>query len=303
MRVIFIFVTCFCLLVQSIAKIQPRTSPTMQPLKEKVLQRLAKEEGHYAVAFKDLQTSATLFLNEQQMMHAASTMKVPVMIEVFKQANAGRFSLLDSVVVTNEFKSIVDGSHYSLDLSKKSSEFIDEKNLGAKVTIRDLVHHMITISSNLAANLLIQKVGADRITASMRALGAEHIQVLRGVEDQKAYDRGLHNKTDALDLLIILEAIAENKVVSPEACEQMIGIMLEQKYRDRIPAKLPADVKVAHKTGSITKINHDAGIIFLPDGRRYILVLMSEGVAEQAKSSAVMAELSRMFYDWMLVSK
>ncbi len=197
----------------------------------------------------------------------------------------------------------MDGSTYFLDLSKKSNEFVDEQHLGMKVTIRDLVYHMITISSNLAANLLIQKVGANQITASMHALGAEHIQVLRGVEDLKAYDRGLHNKTDALDLMIILEAIVEKKVVSAEACDQMIGIMSEQKFCDRIPARLPPEVKVAHKTGSISKINHDAGIIFLSDGRKYILVLMSEGVVEQTKSSAVMAELSRMFYDWMQAIK
>ncbi len=303
MRLACIFVVCLCLVVQSMANFQPRASSPMQPLKDRILQRLAKEQGDYAVAFKDLQTGASLFLNERRMMHAASTMKVPVMIEVFKQASAGAFSLQDSILLTNEFNSIVDGSPYSLDLSKKSNEFVGEQELGAKVAIRDLVYHMITISSNLAANLLIEKVGAKQITASMRELGAEHIQVLRGVEDLKAYDLGLHNATDALDLLILLEAIAEKRVVSAEACDQMIAIMLEQKYRDRIPAKLPAEVKVAHKTGSISKINHDAGIIFLPDGRRYILVLLSEGVAEQAKSSAVMADLSRMIYDWMLANK
>lgn len=257
------------------------------------------EQGTFALAFEDLSNGTQLLIREKEMFHAASTMKTPVMIEVFAQAREGRFSIDDSLLVRNEFKSIVDGSPYQLDLTDDSDDSM-YKRIGAQCTIRDLLVQMITVSSNLATNLLIDLVDAKNVTRTMRLLGASDIQVLRGVEDGKAFEKGLNNQTTALDMLIILRAIARGSVIDSAACHGMRDILLAQKFKDIIPARLPADVRVAHKTGSITGVEHDSGIVFLPDGRQYVLVLLSKGLKNAESGKNTLSQVSRHVYDFMM---
>ena len=269
---------------------------TSEQLKNAIQAKLGTVEGEFAVAFKDLQTGQALFINEKDNFHAASTMKTPVMIEVFKQARAGKFKLSDSIVVKNEFKSIVDGSPFSLDISDDSADGMYKK-IGQKMTIYDLTYQMIIVSSNLATNILIDLVDAKKANATMRILGANDIQVLRGVEDNKAFKLGMNNTVTAYDLMTIFEKLAQKTVVSKEASEGMIKILLDQKFREKIPAKLPETVKVAHKTGSITGVQNDSGIVYLPDGRKYVLVLLSRKLKDEKKGVEALADVSRMIYD------
>lgn len=269
--------------------------PTLESIKSAIEAKLKTVEGEFAVAFKDLQTGKTLFINEKENFHAASTMKTPVMIEVYKQAKAGKFKLTDSILVKNEFKSIVDGSPYSMDIADDSGDGM-YKMIGKKMTIYDLTYQMIIVSSNLATNILIDLVDAKNANQSMRALGAKDIQVLRGVEDQKAFDKGLSNTTTAYDLMVIFEKIAQNKVIDKKSCEEMRKILFDQKFNEIIPEKLPKTVKVAHKTGSITGVQHDSGIVYLPDGRKYVLVLLSKKLKNADAGVKVLAEVSEMIY-------
>ncbi len=269
--------------------------PTLESIKSAIEAKLKTVEGEFAVAFKDLQTGKTLFINEKENFHAASTMKTPVMIEVYKQAKAGKFKLTDSILVKNEFKSIVDGSPYSMDIADDSGDGM-YKMIGKKMTIYDLTYQMIIVSSNLATNILIDLVDAKNANQSMRALGAKDIQVLRGVEDQKAFDKGLSNTTTAYDLMVIFEKIAQNKVINKKSCEEMRKILFDQKFNEIIPEKLPKTVKVAHKTGSITGVQHDSGIVYLPDGRKYVLVLLSKKLKNADAGVKVLAEVSEMIY-------
>ena len=271
-------------------------------LKNKIQQRLSSVEGVFAVAYKDLKTGKTLFVNEKEPFHAASTMKTPVMIEVYKQARAGKFALSDSILVKNEFKSIVDGSPFRLDLADDSADGMYRK-IGQKMTIYDLTYQMITVSSNLATNVLIELVGAANANATMRSYGARDIQVLRGVEDDKAYEKGLNNSVTAYDLLLIFEKIARKKAVGKRASKAMIGILADQRFNEIIPAHLPKGAKVAHKTGSITGVQHDSGIVYLPDGRRYVLVLLSKKLTDAKAGVRVLAEVSGMIYEGAAVPK
>ncbi len=270
-----------------------------QQLQKKITNRLALQEGVFAVAFKDLSTGETLLINEHEPFHAASTMKTPVMIEIYKQAAEGRWKLSDSIEVINEFKSIADGSVYSL-RPEDDSEHNLYTMIGKKRSVYDLVYDMIIVSSNLATNILIEYADARKVTQTMRELGAPHIQVLRGVEDTKAYQKGMNNTTTAYDLLVIFEKIATGKAISATASEAMIDILLQQKFNDVIPARLPADVKVAHKTGWITGVHHDAGIVILPDGRRYVLVLLSKDLKDMEKGTEALAEVSEMIYNYVI---
>lgn len=270
---------------------------TPDQLKQEIAKALANQPGSFAVAFKDLTSGEEVLINERAVFHAASTMKTPVMIEVFKQAEQSRFRLSDSFIVRNEFKSIVDSSSYQLDSTEDSDKDI-YKLLGQGVPLSMLVRDMIIKSSNLSTNMVIELVGANNVNASMRELGAKDIQVLRGVEDSKAFEKGLNNTTTAYDLMIIFEKIAKDQVVSATACRQMREILLDQHFNAILPARLPKEVKVAHKTGSITGVEHDGGIVYMKNGRSYVLILLSKGIRDEAANKEMLAGISKMVYDY-----
>jgi beta-lactamase class A len=292
----FIVLLLFCLLVAC-----NRQGP-LDALKTGIDTRLSKEQGVFAVAFRDLQTGDQLLINAHETFHAASTMKTPVMIEVYKQAAAGKWSLADSVEIINEFTSIVDGSPFSLDIGDDSEEVLYSR-IGRKSTLADLTYDMIIVSSNLATNIIIQLVDAKNVTQTMRELGARDILVLRGVEDSKAYGLGLNNTTTAYDLMLIFEHLALGRCVSKDASDDMIRILKDQKFGEIIPAQLPEGVSVAHKTGSITGVRHDSGIVFLPDGRKYVLVLLSREMPDPDAGVAALADVSRMICDYVASSR
>src|SRR5699024_2648859 len=137
----------------------PQPPGTIDQLKRQIQTTFDRLNGTFAVAFKSLDgSSRTLLINGKEMFHAASTMKTPVMVELFKQAEAGKFSLNDSMLVKNEFRSIVDSSSYQMDIGEDSADSL-YRAIGQKRTIRRLMEDMITQSSNLATNILIEKVG------------------------------------------------------------------------------------------------------------------------------------------------
>jgi beta-lactamase class A len=270
----------------------------IQPLIEKLENAIAKSGAEVSIVFEDLETGETIEINAEKMMHAASLMKVPVMIEVFRQAEQGKFSLDEKIAVTNEFKSIVDGSPYSLTAAGDSDEDI-YRYIGEDMSLRDLVGRMITVSSNLAANLLIERVGVENVMGTLTKLGIHGMKVLRGVEDIKAYEKGLNNRTNATGMALVMQSIALGKVGTGEACGEMIDILSRQKYRAKIPAGIPPGVKVANKTGSITRVDHDGAIVF-PEGRKpYILVVMTRGIEKREDAEKLIGELSRLVYDYV----
>ncbi len=285
----------FLFLILTIISCDKKLSP--EELKESIEKELANQSGSFAVAFKDLTTGEEILINEHTLFHAASTMKAPVMVEVYKQATAGKFSLKDSLLIKNEFKSILDSSTYSL-TAESDSDTLIYKHIGEKRTVYSLLYDMIIISSNLATNLIVELVDAKNVTQTMRDIGANDIQVLRGVEDGKAYEAGLNNQVTAYDLMLLYETIANEETVNAEASMAMIDILLDQRFNDIIPTKLPKEVKVAHKTGSITGVRHDSGIVFLPDGRKYILVLLSKDLKDADAGIQAMATVSEMIYNY-----
>jgi beta-lactamase class A len=248
------------------------------------------------VAFFDLATGEELLVNPDESFHAASTMKVPVMMELYRQAKAGKFSLEDRLPIKNDFLSIADGSHFSIDAGSDSEPTL-YKRLGEQETIRRLMRLMIDMSSNLATNILIERVGAKNVMALMRSMGANKIQVLRGVEDSKAFEHKMNNTTTARDLMIVFRRIAERRAVSAKASDEMIKVMLAQHFNESIPAGVAKDAKVAHKTGSITKISHDAAIVYPPHRKPYVLVVLTRGFADEKRAHQLIADISRVVYE------
>jgi beta-lactamase class A len=248
-----------------------------------------------AVAAHDLETGEELLIHSDATFHAASTMKVPVMMEVFRQAEEKRLSLDDRIAVKKEFASIVDGKPFLLQVEDDSETSL-YRRLGERLTIRELLRLMITESSNVATNILVERVTAARTTELMGRLGAESVRVLRGVEDNSAYRRGQNNTLTARGLMKILRLLAERKVVSAGASEEMIAILRGQKFAEGIPAGLPAGVTVAHKTGSFGQVYHDAAIVEPPRGKPFVLVVLTRGIKEPARAHKLVAEISRTVY-------
>jgi len=258
------------------------------------IERLIKASGaEVAVAWRplDAKPGEELLINADMRFHAASTMKVPVMIELFRQAEAGQLKLDDTVLVTNQFTSIHDGTPYTLSATEDSDGEI-YKAMGRQLSYRALVEAAITVSSNLATNILIEHLGAKNVQATVDRMHASGMQVLRGVEDQKAFDAGKNNTTDARGLLTLFEALGKGQAVSPAASSGMLEILKRQKFTTGIPAGLPPGTVVAHKTGSITRIRHDAGIVY--GTRPYVLVVLVRGIQDSKVSDALIADISRV---------
>jgi beta-lactamase class A len=263
---------------------------------ETIQSRIQLEPGaQVGLAYVDLGSSDTLFLNADTSFHAASTMKVPVMIELFRRASSGSFGMGQRLMIVNQFASIADGSAYALDSTSDSDTTLYHR-IGGRVPVDTLLRLMITRSSNLATNTLIALVGAEQVNRTMRSLGAQRIQVLRGVEDGKAFDKGLINTTTARDLAIILRAIEQGRASSPEATSEMRQILLAQEFNEKIPAGLPAGIRVAHKTGEITAHSHDAAIVYPPGRSPYVLVVLTRGIQDGAKASKLIADISSIVY-------
>jgi beta-lactamase class A len=263
------------------------------PLQDELRRIIASSGADVAVAYRTLDGKTELLLDGDTPFHAASTMKVPVMIELFRQAGSGTLSLDEPLPVRNQFKSIVDGSPYTLSEGDDSDSEVYAA-VGKTMTLRKLCELMITVSSNFAANLLIERLGVDNIRRTVTSLGADGMQVLRGVEDQKAFDKGLNNTTTARGLLLLLERLARGEAVDRASDAAMIDVLKRQKFNDGIPAGLPAGTPVAHKTGSITRIHHDAGVVF--GARPYTLVILVRGIDDQKQSAALMTTLSRLVF-------
>ena len=278
----------------------PEPARDTAQLEEQVRQVADTAEGHYAVALIDAaQPETNLFLHADEWFHAASTMKTPVMIEVYRQAMEGKFDLDDTLPVRNEFISIADGEPYSMDIGRDSGDALYD-HLGSELPIRELVYSMIVRSGNLATNIVIEHVGAENVNRTMAGMGADGIRVLRGVEDMAAFRAGMNNEVTARGLAMMYLRLAEGSILDEANREEVLSVLLDQHFRDMIPARLPEDVKVAHKTGWITGVRHDSGIIFLPDGRAYVLVILSKDVPEREDANQAGAEISRLVYDFML---
>jgi beta-lactamase class A len=229
--------------------------------------------------------------NANVVMHAASLMKVAVMVEVFRGVDAGTFALADEIPVVNRFASIIDGSAYSVASEDDSDPWVHTR-VGKTASIDDLVERMIVRSSNLATNILMEAVGAANVMKTVRELGLESTEIRRGVEDTKAFRAGVNNTTTAGDMARLLYAIYSYKAASRLSCDRMLGILGRQEFRDGIPRGCAPGALVANKTGSITKHAHDAAVVFPSNAPPYILVVMTRGFASAADAETAIARLA-----------
>lgn len=266
----------------------------IETLKADLLQLIAEyPNATVGVSVVDWANKQSMNINGDVRMHAASTMKIPVMIEVFRQTATKKLRLKDSLMVKNEFRSIVDDTHFSISDDSDDQTY---RELGKKKSYYDLVFQMITVSSNIATNILIDALGAQNVQQTIERLGTTQMQVRRGVEDTKAYERGLNNEATANDLALLLARIAQGKAVGQDEDRAMIDIMMAQRFNEMIPKGVPDGVKVAHKTGEITAHRHDAAIVYPEKGPPYTLVILIKGIEDSEKAYQLGIKISQKVY-------
>jgi beta-lactamase class A len=276
-----------------------RPAPAQEPstLAERLAQRMARAPARaVGLYYRGLVGPDSVLIGANLRFHAASTVKVPVMIQLFRDADAGLLRLDDSLTVHVAFPSLVEGQAFVVGRKDDSDSTLYAWE-GRNRSVRDLLELMITRSSNLATNILIERVGAARAQTSARALGAWSIQVLRGVEDGLAYRAGLNNTTTARDLGVLLLAIAQGQAASRAACDSMLAILGRQEFNEGIPAGVPPGTRVAHKTGWVGEVvYHDAAIVYPAHGAAYVLTVLTGGIKEDSVAHNLVADLSRMVY-------
>ena len=248
-----------------------------------------------AVGYHDIATGEEMFILPDESFHAASTMKICVLMEVFHQLEKGELRLDEPITVHNEFKSIADGSTFSSHEEEDAEHSIYHR-IGHHRALIFLARPMITHSSNLAANLLVERLGADRITAFMHELGAPGLSIIRGVEDDKAYERGLNNAVTARGLTTIMAKLGRGEVVSPTASKSMIEILLSQTHRKCIPAGLPPWTKVANKPGWVDSICHDTALVSPSKKSPYALTVLTRGLPDHQSGRLLIAAISKLVY-------
>lgn len=284
------------------APVAPSPDPT-PTLESRFAQRIAQVPGaEAAVWVEDLGTGATYRLADTVPYHPASTMKLPVMVTLVRAAETGAFDLDHRVVLQNAFRSIIDGSPYSLIREEDSDPALYDR-VGVPISLRELNHRMIVRSSNLATNALIEHLGADSITHVAAALGADGVLVRRGVEDAKAFAAGRNNVATARGLGRLLAAIERGSAASATGTALMRTTLLAQEFNDEIPAGLPAGTPVAHKTGWITGQTHDAAIVYPPGRAPFVLVVLTRGIADRATAQRLIADLASLTWSRVVAGR
>jgi len=260
------------------------------------LERLSGESKARAtaVALHDLESGWRFSLRGDRWFHAASTIKVAVLLAVFRAADEGRLRLDDSLHVRNRFFSAADGSpfHLSAD-SDAMPEMYQLRGRTAKIST--LAEGMISSSSNLATNLLLDFFGVEYARQVLRDAQVDGVELRRGVEDHAAHERGTNNEATANGLLKLLSAI-RGDFLRPESKQEVIRILLAQRFDSMIPAGLPAHATVAHKTGEISTACHDMGIVYLPEREPYIAVILTEFAPQQEGRRETVAAFSEAIY-------
>jgi beta-lactamase class A len=258
------------------------------------LDAMARAEGMTAaVCATRMDGTPIVALRPDEPFYPASTIKVPIMVEVFRQAHLGRVALSDEIALSPEDQ--VTGSGVLQHLSP-----------GIRLPVRDLITLMIVVSDNTATNMLIDLVGAEAVNATMASLGLRHTVLFNKLQVVPVDRRGA-NITTAADLTLLLLRIARGEVVSYDAGRRMVDILLRQMLSGGISRLLPVEpkdkalgapppVRVASKSGSITGVRHDVGLVLRPEGSYAVSVLVRD-VPDTERGTDLIGRISRRVFD------
>lgn len=272
-----------------------------EPELQTQIDRLCADSGSTAIGVHafDFETDRMFSHQADRYFHAASTMKVAVLVALFHAVETGRLRLEDRLHVRNRFRSVVDRSIYRVQRDRDADAAV-HRRVGRSMKLLELAEPMITRSSNLATNLLLDFLTPDFIHATLATAGVEGVQVVRGVEDSVAFDRGINNTTTARGLVDVFRLLRGGRLLSDASRSRMLDILLAQEFNTMIPAQLPHAAQVAHKTGEISTCTHDAGLVLLPGRRPYAVAILTEHPAGLDDTHKLVAKVSRMIYEFLI---
>jgi beta-lactamase class A len=265
------------------------------------IQEISTRAGFSAVAVSlyDYESTVRFSFKANDRFHAASTIKVALLLAVLRAVDEGRIKLESRLHVRNRFRSSVGSSTFKVSAGHDGDTALHRK-IGHAVPIDDLARAMIVRSSNLATNLLFDFLGKDYVREVVAQTAAEGIEFFRGVEDESAFEQGLNNEVTADGLLRLFRVLIDREFLSARSCDHALEILLAQEFNDMIPARLPDTARVAHKTGEISSVCHDAGIVFLPDRKPYVLAILSSGGSEHRARRKAIAALSHAVFQYLI---
>jgi beta-lactamase class A len=286
----------------------PATSPSLSlepvsSLRTKLEELEERSHAHaVAVAVSDIDTGFDFRYRADRWFHAASTIKLAVLLGTFAAIHQGRLLPQSRLHVRNPFRSAYDGSAFRV-LSERDADSEVQAAIGRTMRVIELARNMIVRSSNLATNLLLDLLGLEFLQQTLDQHDLSGIDLRRGVEDELAFEHGINNRVTADGLVQLLRLIAEERAFSPELSRSMVDILHDQEFRSGIPAGLPATARVAHKTGEISTIAHDAGIVYLPKRRPYVIAVLTEWEPETSGRHPTIAAASYMIYEHLTAGK
>jgi len=249
-----------------------------------------------AVALHDTETGVELRHEADRWFHGASTIKVAILLAVYGEIDSGRLVPQSRLHVRNRFLSAYDGSPFRV-LADRDADSEVHAAIGKTMRVNELALHMIATSSNLATNLLLDLIGLDAVQRTIDRFGLTGLNVKRGVEDERAFQHGIINRVTADGLVALLGLIAEERAYSPQLSREMLDILHQQEFKKGIPARLPREVRVAHKTGDISTVAHDAGVVYAPGRKPYVIAILTEWTPDVGNRSSTIASLSHAVYE------
>jgi beta-lactamase class A len=241
--------------------------------------------GTFGGIVYDISTQSIVYShNADLVFSSASLIKIPIVITVYYLANQEILSLDDQIVLQ---ASVIVGGSGSIQYTAPGSVY----------SVRELCARMMYDSDNTAANMLLDHIGGFApVNQVMGDVGAGQTLIQRRMMDMSARAAGFDNLTSPADMFLLLQTLHNGTLLGSAGSQEIIGFMQQTTNRQKIPAYLPPDVVVAHKVGSLTGVEHDVGIVWLPDGRQYIVVLMSTALPSNTVGIATLAEASRIVY-------
>lgn len=236
-----------------------------------------------AVVVRDLRRGDAIYLNKDVVFPAASLIKLPILVELYRQAEEGTLTLADTLTLRDRHR-------------EEGSGILRYCAAGTAWSLGELARLMIVKSDNTATTLLLERVGMENVNRRLRGLGLTRTRIRRNVLDLAARDRGLENTTTAYEMMRLLELIHRQRAAGPAACQAMLQTLLAQEYNDRIPRLLPAGTPVAHKTGTMHRLEHDVGIVFVP-GQEFVICVLVSGL-EEAPGERLIGSVAKRAYDY-----
>jgi len=264
------------------------------------IDRLCAGSGSTAVGVHvfDFETERTFSHLGDRWFHAASTMKVAVLVALFHASNTRRVGLEDRLHVRNRFRSIADRSIFRVQRDRDADAAV-HRRVGRSMKLIELAEPMITRSSNLATNLLLEFLTPDFVQSTLHVAKVDGVRVVRGVEDNVAFERGMNNTTTAAGLVGLFRLLRDDDLFPEPVRRQMLDILFAQEFNSMIPSLLPDSAQVAHKTGEISTCTHDAGLVLLPGRRPYAVAILTEHPPGLDDPQKTVAKVSRMVYEFI----